>query len=96
MPATPLTVTDRYVAPETTVTYWVDTMANYLSPTRAELNAGTASLLATAVNPAVGLGTFLAQLLLRSPLQNATTQEFRITGSWADPQVNKIEAPQRR
>lgn len=41
MPATPLTVTDRYVAPETTVTYWVDTMANYLSPTRAELNAGT-------------------------------------------------------
>ena len=31
-----------------------------------EINAGTASLLATAVNPAVGLGTFLAQLLLRS------------------------------
>ena len=61
-----------------------------------EINAGTASLLATAVNPAVGLGTFLAQLLLRSPLQNATTQEFRITGSWADPQVNKIEAPLRR
>lgn len=56
-----------------------------------EINAGTASLLATAVNPAVGLGTFLAQLLLRSPLQDAATQEFRITGGWADPQVEKLQ-----
>ena len=54
-----------------------------------EINAGTASLLATAVNPAVGLGTFLAQLLLRQPLQSATTQQFHITGGWADPQVTK-------
>jgi uncharacterized protein YhdP len=36
------------------------------------------------------LGTFLAQFLLREPLQTATTQEFRITGSWADPQVEKL------
>ncbi len=56
-----------------------------------EINAGTASLLATAVNPAVGLGTFLAQLLLRQPLQSAATQQFHITGGWADPQVNKVE-----
>ena len=56
-----------------------------------EINAGTASLLATAINPAVGLGTFLAQLLLRSPLQSAATQQFRITGSWADPKVEKVE-----
>ena len=60
-----------------------------------EINAGTASLLATAVNPAVGLGTFLAQLLLRSPLQSATTQQFHITGGWADPKVDKIEAQPR-
>lgn len=56
-----------------------------------EINAGTASLIATAINPAIGLGTFLAQFLLRQPLQSATTQQFRITGSWADPQVDKIE-----
>lgn len=56
-----------------------------------EINAGTASLIATAINPAIGLGTFLAQFLLRQPLQSATTQEFRITGSWADPQVDKVE-----
>ncbi|HEX5737897.1 MAG TPA: YhdP family protein, partial [Hydrogenophaga sp.] len=54
-----------------------------------EINAGTAALIATAINPAVGLGTFLAQFLLREPLQSATTQEFRITGHWADPQVEK-------
>jgi uncharacterized protein YhdP len=56
-----------------------------------EINAGTASLIATAINPAVGLGTFLAQFLLRQPLQSATTQQFHITVSWADPQVEKLE-----
>ncbi|MCD6666549.1 MAG: TIGR02099 family protein, partial [Hydrogenophaga sp.] len=56
-----------------------------------EINAGTASLIATAINPAVGLGTFLAQFLLRQPLQSATTQQFHITGGWSDPKVDKIE-----
>ncbi|MCG2655024.1 MAG: TIGR02099 family protein [Hydrogenophaga sp.] len=56
-----------------------------------EINAGTAALIATAINPPIGLGTFLAQFLLRQPLQSATTQQFHITGSWADPQVEKLE-----
>ncbi len=56
-----------------------------------ELNAGTASLLATAINPAVGLGSFLAQFLLRQPLQEAATQEFRVTGRWDDPQVERLQ-----
>ena len=56
-----------------------------------EINAGTAALIATAINPAVGLGTFLAQFLLSQPLQSAATQEFRITGAWADPQVEKVD-----
>ncbi len=59
-----------------------------------EINAGTASLIATAINPAIGLGTFLAQFLLRQPLQSATTQQFHITGGWADPQVERVERPQ--
>ena len=58
-----------------------------------EINAGTASLIATAINPAIGLGTFLVQFLLREPLQSATTQQFHISGSWADPKVEKIEQP---
>jgi uncharacterized protein YhdP len=28
--------------------------------------------------------------LLRQPLQNANTQQFHITGSWADPQTVKV------
>ncbi len=58
-----------------------------------EVNAGTLSLLAATVNPVVGLGTFLAQLILREPLQSANTQVFHISGSWADPQVVKLEKP---
>ncbi len=41
MVATPLAVTDRYVAPETTKTYMVDSILNIQSPTRLELDAGT-------------------------------------------------------
>jgi uncharacterized protein YhdP len=55
-----------------------------------EINAGTASLIATVVNPAVGLGTFLAQLLLRKPLSDAATQTFRVDGTWSDPKVTKV------
>ena len=56
-----------------------------------EINAGTASLIATVINPAIGLGTFLAQLFLRRPLTEAATQEFHIDGSWADPRIAKVE-----
>ena len=52
-----------------------------------EVNAGTASLVATAINPAIGLGTFLAQLFLRKPLMEAATQEFHIDGTWTDPRI---------
>ncbi len=54
-----------------------------------EINAGTASLAYAAINPVVGLGTFLAQMLLRKQVSEAATREFWITGSWADPQVGK-------
>jgi uncharacterized protein YhdP len=55
-----------------------------------EINAGTVSLIATVINPAVGLGSFLAQLFLRRPLIESATQEFRVDGSWADPVVTKV------
>jgi uncharacterized protein YhdP len=56
-----------------------------------EINAGTASLIATVINPAVGLGTFLAQMFLRRPLMEAATQEFHIDGTWADPKITRID-----
>ena len=55
-----------------------------------EINAGTAALVATAINPLVGLGTFLAQALLSKPLSAAATQEFQIEGTWADPKITKV------
>ena len=55
-----------------------------------EINAMTASLVATAINPVIGLGSFLAQVFLRGPLIEAATQEFRIDGTWTDPRVVRV------
>lgn len=55
-----------------------------------EINAGTASLVATVINPAIGLGSFLAQMFLREPLMRAATQEFHVDGTWADPRVTRV------
>lgn len=57
-----------------------------------EINAGTASLIATAINPAIGLGSFLAQMFLRRPLMQAATQEFQIDGTWSDPRVTRVDS----
>lgn len=55
-----------------------------------EINAMTASLVASAINPVAGLGSFLAQLFLRGPMIEAATQEFRVHGTWDDPQVERV------
>lgn len=57
-----------------------------------EINAGTASVVyALAVNPVIGVGSFLAQLFLREPLARAFTHEYSITGPWKDPIVTKVD-----
>jgi len=56
-----------------------------------EVNAGAASLAYAAINPVIGIGTFLAQLFLRSPLTEAGTRELHVTGTWADPKVDQVE-----
>jgi uncharacterized protein (TIGR02099 family) len=56
-----------------------------------EINAGTASLAYAVINPALGLGTFLAQMFLRKPLAEANTREFRVTGPWGDPKVERVQ-----
>lgn len=56
-----------------------------------EVNAGGASLAYAAINPAVGLATFLAQLILRRPMMEAGTREFLVSGNWDDPKVEKVE-----
>ncbi|MFZ6770882.1 YhdP family protein [Undibacterium sp. Di26W] len=56
------------------------------------VNVGTASVVyGLAVNPVIGLGTFLAQLFLREPLSKAFTFEYQISGSWKEPTVTKMD-----
>jgi uncharacterized protein YhdP len=55
-----------------------------------EINAGSASVIASILNPLVGLTTFLAQVVLRRPLIDAATQEFFVDGTWLDPRVTKV------
>ena len=55
-----------------------------------ELNAGGASVVyGLAVNPVIGLGSFLAQFFLKNPLSQALTQEYVVTGPWKDPVIKK-------
>ena len=56
-----------------------------------EINAGTAALAYAVINPAVGLGAFLAQVLLRKPLMEAGTREFHVSGAWAEPKVERVD-----
>ena len=48
--------------------------------------------MATAINPVIGIGAFVAQLVLKKPLIKAATREFHIGGSWDDPQVTRTNA----
>ncbi|QYF94242.1 TIGR02099 family protein [Massilia sp. PAMC28688] len=56
-----------------------------------EFNLGTGPLVyALAVNPVVGVGSFLAQLFLREPVMRALTYEMQVTGPWKTPVVTKL------
>lgn len=55
-----------------------------------DVNAGGVSLLATIINPIVGAASYLAQLIFRRPLIAAATKEYRIQGTWRDPQVSTV------
>ncbi len=52
---------------------------------------GAASLAYALVNPAIGLGTFVAQYLLAKPLAEAGTREFHVTGTWDDPKMERVD-----
>ncbi len=41
--------------------------------------------------PIAGIAAFVAQKLLKDPIDQITAYEYAITGTWADPQASKIE-----
>jgi uncharacterized protein (TIGR02099 family) len=58
-----------------------------------EVNLGTAPLVyALAVNPVIGLGSFLAQLFLSAPVMKALTYHMQVSGPWKAPVVTKLDA----
>jgi uncharacterized protein (TIGR02099 family) len=59
-----------------------------------EFNLGTGPLVyALAVNPVIGLGSFLAQLFLRAPVMKALTYQMQVTGPWKAPVITKLQPP---
>ena len=44
-------------------------------------------------NPALGVAAWLAQKVLRDPLDQIFAYEYAVTGSWSDPKVEKIQQP---
>ena len=46
---------------------------------------------AFAAGPAVGVGVFLANKILREPLDQLASFEYNVTGTWADPSVEKVD-----
>ncbi|MFC5509893.1 YhdP family protein [Massilia jejuensis] len=62
-----------------------------------EFNLGTGPLVyGLAVNPLIGLGSYLAQLFLRAPVMKALTYQMRVTGPWKSPTIVKIDNPPPR
>ncbi len=47
------------------------------------------------LNPVVGLGTLIAQRLLRDPLGQIFAYEYAVTGHWADPKVERMSRAER-
>jgi len=54
-----------------------------------EFNTSAATLYMVAINPLVGLTSYLSQLVLSKPLIKAGTSVFLIDGSWNNPRVTK-------
>lgn len=48
------------------------------------------SLLSFAAGPVVGMGVLLTSKLLRDPLDKLVSFEYNVSGSWADPKVEKV------
>lgn len=55
------------------------------------IDAIPVSILLTTINPPAGIGSLLAQLALKGPIQKASTRTYHISGSWSDPQVTTIK-----
>jgi len=59
-----------------------------VQPTLSE----TVAIGAAVVNPVAGVAAFVAQKVLKDPIEKMFAYEYAVTGTWADPKVDKIVA----
>lgn len=55
------------------------------------INATTTSVAAAFINLVLGIGTLAAQLLFADEFSKVFTMHYRVSGSWADPKISKVE-----
>jgi uncharacterized protein YhdP len=41
--------------------------------------------------PVAGVAAFLAQKILKDPIEQLASYEYGVTGTWSDPQVQRVE-----
>ena len=61
-----------------------------------KIDLGGAALLATAINPVIGLGTYVAQWVLHKPISALTTQVMTVQGPLKSPQVQRLQGQEAR
>ena len=64
---------------------------------RVEPSIGESSALivAAVINPVWGLGALVLQKILKNPLGQALAFDYHVTGTWADPKVERLKADVR-
>lgn len=55
-----------------------------------EMGGVTAVGVAIAVNPAIGAAAYIAQNLLKNPLNKAFRLQYQVTGKWENPEVKRL------
>jgi uncharacterized protein YhdP len=68
---------------------------NLLVKVNPHVSDGVSIVGALAGGPIAGLAAFIAQKILKDPLDDMMAFNYNVTGNWADPVVTKVAAPAR-
>ena len=60
-----------------------------------KVDKGTLALLAASANPVIGVLTYFADGLLGNIINQVTVKGFKISGSWAEPEVAEVKVDER-
>ena len=61
----------------------------------SETLSTAATIVAVVVNPIWGVGAFILDKVLKNPLGQVLTFEYRVTGTWTKPEVAPLKAEVR-